>query len=90
MKWWSEQGKQDKLIYRYKLTRRPGQAPLLSKSLAFGGVEAPQGDVAALRAATVPVLALPLSLASIKRLTGPVNRCLELITPFLALPPRTA
>lgn len=62
VKWWRGLGEQGLPIYSYKLVRRPGQAPLLSKSLAFGGAQAPAGDIAPLRAAMVPVLAPPLTL----------------------------
>ncbi len=42
VKYWSEKGLEGFNVFKYLMIRRPGQAELLSKSLAFGGTSAPK------------------------------------------------
>lgn len=42
VKYWSEKGVEGFDVFKYLMIRRPGQAELLSKSLAFGGTSAPK------------------------------------------------
>ena len=42
VKYWSEKGMEGYDVFKYLMIRRPGQADLLSKTLAFGGTSAPK------------------------------------------------
>lgn len=42
VKYWAEEGKSGYNVFKYLMIRRPGQAPLSSKVLMFGGSSAPK------------------------------------------------
>lgn len=42
VEYWREVGKEGFGVYKYRMLRRPGQGPLLSEAVSFGGISAPR------------------------------------------------
>ncbi|CAL8460742.1 g273 [Coccomyxa elongata] len=61
VKYWSEKGVEGFNVFKYLMIRRPGQAELLSKSLAFGGTSAPKNHSIESRGKQVRVVSKDIS-----------------------------